>query len=248
MVPKKDKLRQYYKMLEALHKAMDASRNAHSSSNAQSYSGFKQFARKFQQIASLVNSEIDLPTVIEVWDAEKLPRRSSTRLLQQQEYFEGTYANLLILKAYLETQLGIVDDEIQVLRDFFQSRLRSAIFEIPENEKEVQDAIERLLIGRGMQKGEDYDRESGRVRHSSKEVIPDFTIRKLSCALEVKLTKQTSRLGNIVDEISADILSYTKVYTRVLFLIYDLGQIRDEVEFRHDLENHSQVTIVIVKH
>ena len=218
------------------------------SRNAQRYFGFKQFARKFQQIASLVTNEIDLPTVIEVWNAEKLPRRSSTRSPQQQEYFEGTFANLSILIAYLETQIGIVDDEILSLRDFFQSRLRSAIFAIPESEKEVQDVIEHLFIGRGMQKGKDYDREAGRVRHSSKEVIPDFALLKLSCALEVKLIKQTSRLGNVVDEMSADILSYTNVYKRVLFLIYDLGQIRDEVEFRRDLENRSNVTIVIVKH
>lgn len=242
MVSNEDKLRQCYNMVEALHQAMDASRNA------QRYSGFKQFARKFQQIASLVTSEIDLPKVIDVWDAETLPRRSSTRIFQQQEYFEGTYVNLVILKAYLETQTGIVDDEIQVLRDFFKSRLRSAIFEIPESEKEVQDVIERLLIGRGMQKAEDYDREVGRVRHSSKEVIPDFAILKLSCALEVKLIKQTSRIGNVVDEISADILSYSKEYKRILFIIYDLGQIRNEVEFRRDLENNSYVTVVIVKH
>ena len=45
---------------------------------------------------------------------------------------------------------------------------------MPESERDVQDVVEQLLIGRGYEKGIDYDREVGRVKVSSKEVIPDF--------------------------------------------------------------------------
>lgn len=248
MEPNREKLRQCLKMVQALLQAMDASRHVQRSENVLEYCGYRQFARKFQQIVTLVAGETNLPPVIEVWDAEKLPLRSKTRVTQQKEYFDGIYANLSILNAFLKTEINVVDDEILSLRDFFQSRLRSAIIKTPENEREIQDIIEHLLIGRGMQKGEDYDRETGRVRHSSKEVVPDFAIRNLSLAIEVKLVKTTSRLGRVVDEISADIVSYMKGYSRLLFLIYDLGHIRDEFEFRHDLERNSNVTVVIVKH
>jgi hypothetical protein len=45
-----------------------------------------------------------------------------------------------------------------------------------------------LLIGRGFTKGIDYDRETGRVKVSIKEVVPDFVFPKLGLALEVKLS------------------------------------------------------------
>ena len=33
------------------------------------------------------------------------------------------------------------------------------MFRQPDLEREIQDSVEQLLIGRGMQKGQDYDRE-----------------------------------------------------------------------------------------
>ena len=72
----------------------------------------------------------------------------------QKSIFDGVYANLSVLRAYLEEEIGIDDDEILKLCHFLQSRLRSAVFKPPENEKDIQDRIEQLLIGRGMQKGQ----------------------------------------------------------------------------------------------
>lgn len=46
--------------------------------------------------------------------------------------------------------------------------------------REVQNAIEALLLGRGLAKGLDYDRESGKFEFSGKEYIPDFIIPKMS--------------------------------------------------------------------
>ena len=105
-----------------------------------------------------------------------------------------------------------------------------------------------LLIGRGLQKGPDYDREKGRVKVSSKEVIPDFHFPPLRAALEVKFVDQTRKRSEVIDEINADTLAYMKVYDHVLFVVYDLGIIRDEIEFRSDLEATPGVTVVVVKH
>lgn len=112
----------------------------------------------------------------------------------------------------------------------------------------LDDAVEGLLIGRGLQKGEDYDREVGRVKVSAKEAIPDFILMKLGLALELKLISRADRVKEAVDEINADIAAYSKEYRSLLFVVYDLGFIRDELEFRQDLERTANVSVIIVKH
>jgi REase_DpnII-MboI len=111
----------------------------------------------------------------------------------------------------------------------------------------VQDAVEQLLIGRGLQKGQEYDREVGRVKVSSKEAVPDFILHRLSLAIELKLIKSTGRIREVVDEINADVAAYSMRYRSLLFIVYDLGYIRDEIEFRHDLEVAGNVAVVVVK-
>lgn len=49
--------------------------------------------------------------------------------------------------------------------------LRTVIFDKPQKEIEVQNAIEALLLGRGLNKGIDYDRESRKFEFSGKEYI-----------------------------------------------------------------------------
>lgn len=49
--------------------------------------------------------------------------------------------------------------------------LRTVIFDKPQKEIEVQNAIEALLLGRGLNKGIDYDIESGKFEFSGKEYI-----------------------------------------------------------------------------
>jgi len=51
-----------------------------------------------------------------------------------------------------------------------------------------------------------------------------------------------------VDEINSDIRAYGAVYERQLYVVYDLGVIRDETEFKHDLENVPGVAVIVVKH
>ena len=82
-------------------------------------------------------------------------------------------------------QFGYAQDETRNLTDFLQANLRKAVFVTPEREMEVQNGIESLIVGRGMAKGTDYDRETGRVKTSGKESVPDFIFSNLKLCLEV---------------------------------------------------------------
>ncbi|WP_365941706.1 hypothetical protein [Halanaerobium sp.] len=67
-------------------------------------------------------------------------------------------------------------------------------------------------------------------------------------AIELKFCKNKNKSKRLVDEINADIQSYKKKYNNLIFLIYDLGNIRDEVEFKNDLDNKDNTSVIIVKH
>ncbi len=152
-----------------------------------------------------------------------------------------------MLLASLEESMDFVDDEFDNIENFLQSRLRTVIFQKPEKEVEVQNAIESLLLGRGLAKGVDYDRESGKFEFSGKEYIPDFIMPKMSLCIEVKLLKE-GRKSRIIEEISADMTAYKKEYDRQLYVIYDLGFIQNEIEFKRDIEMSEGVKVIIIKH
>jgi hypothetical protein len=137
--------------------------------------------------------------------------------------------------------------EIEDIKNFLQNNLRKAIHGRPNKEVQVQDIVETLLIGLGLQKGKDYEREVGRVKISHKEGVPDFILPKAETALEVKLSKSRSKSKTIVDEINADIRTYSQKYPSLVFIVYDLGTIKNEQEFKQGLESET-VSILIVKH
>jgi REase_DpnII-MboI len=178
-----------------------------------------------------------------------MPGSTNSLAMVQQELYEAVRVNLHVLKAYLTDRVGLRADRVIELADFFQANVRRGVLRPPERERDVQHAVELLLIGRGLQKGTDYDREVGRAKVSSKEVIPDFVLVPLKLAVEVKLLKEASAVARVIDEINADILGYGKAYESIVFVVYDLGgTIRDEVEFRRDLEASQGVRVVLIKH
>lgn len=99
-----------------------------------------------------------------------------------------------------------------------------------------------------MDKGIDYDRETGKFMFSGKEYIPDFVINKYELCIEVKFIKEVSRKSKMIEEINADITAYSKEYKNILFIIYDVGIIRDETEIKRDIENVEGVNVIIIKH
>lgn len=147
----------------------------------------------------------------------------------------------------LEGSLEFADDEFDNLSLFLKSKLRSVMFQKPEKEKDVQNGIESLFLGKNWERGNDYDRESGKFEFSGKEYIPDFVISKYDTCIEVKLVKE-GRKSHIIEEICADITAYRKNYSRVLFVVYDIGEIQNEEEFISDINKQDGVKIIVVKH
>ena len=128
--------------------------------------------------------------------------------------------------------------------------MRQAVFDQPETERQIQEVVEQLLIGRGFVRGVDYEREKGRVKVSIKEAIPDFIVWRLGgLAIEVKLCRDKNSAKNIIDEVNADIQAYGKKYQAMLFIIYDIGAIQNEVEYKQGIEAvEKNIHVVIVKH
>ena len=218
------------------------------SNNIFRFSGYETYIRKYNQLAKSVGEELGSQDLIDFYLVDKIPSWASTLVPQQKVYFDSLLANISMLRALIETNLGLKESEIENLKNFLQSNLRKAIFDEPKNEIEIQDTIETIFISKGYTKGQDYDRETGRVKYSNKEFIPDFIIFKLSLAVEIKLCKNKDKSKKIVDEMNTDLLGYGKKYSNVLFIIYDIGTIKDEDEFKKDFNDKEGVSVIIVKH
>lgn len=106
---------------------------------------------------------------------------------------ESVLTSTRFLIVTLESQTDFVSEEIENIGNFIKTKLRSVVFDIPTKEKEIQNAIENLFIGRGYNKGIDYDRETGKFNYSGREYIPDFIISKLRMCIEVKLLKEPAK-------------------------------------------------------
>jgi len=244
----KDKLKEYLSFTSALLDSMEKSVKSNSESNIWKYSSYETYMRKYNVLVKEVASVTSGTALLDLYDLKKVPKMGNTIAMQQKGFFDSVHSDLSILKAFLENKIGIREDKTLQIKDFLQANLRRAMFTPPEKEMQVQNVIEQLLIGRGMEKGVDYDREVGRIKFSIKEVVPDFIFQKLGLALEVKLSKTSTKSKAIVDEINADIISYSKEYKSVIFLVYDLGSIRDEAEFKSDLEVSDAVSVIVIKH
>lgn len=242
-------LEQHLRMAEALLDAMTSAVSASSATDVWRFASYKQFARKYNQIVEQAGSIERIEAPIDVYNLDHMPGSTNTIAMVQQELFESVRANLSILVAYLRNRTQPKAERITGIADFLQGSLRRGVLGRPEREKDVQDAVEQLLIGRGMEKGLHYDREVGRVKVSAKEVIPDFVLPPLKTAIEVKFLKEGATVGRIVDEINADIQAYRKAYDAVVFVVYDVaGVLRDEAEFRRDLEATEGVRVLVIKH
>ena len=239
-------LRKLHRLLSALIDSMERSARPE---HPFGYSSYRQYLRKYNQIARAVQAAVRIePGILETFIEDNVKGPANTFAVHHKELFDAVHVQASILRAHLENLLDLKTNEVKSLTDFLQARLRCGVFQRPERESEIQNAVESLLVGRGMSKGLDYDRETGRVKVSVKESTPDFIFPRLGLALEIKLSKDKTRLKEIVDEINSDIRTYGQKYAFLLFLVYDLGTIRDETEFKHGLELADRVSVIIVKH
>lgn len=211
------------------------------------YVVYRDMAHMYNDLANQVKSLLRIPSILYTFDTSSMKGYMDTLWGEQKRILEQVLLATRMLYSSLEGSIDFAEDEFDNLENFISTRLRSVIFELPRKESAVQNAIEALLLGRGMAKGIDYDRESGKFEFSGKEYIPDFAIPKLRLCIEVKLSREGEK-SRVIEEISADITAYGKQYQRLLFVVYDLGSIQNEAEFRRDIENSGEVKVVIVKH
>jgi len=125
-----------------------------------------------------------------------------------------------------------------------ECKLRKVIRKEPSNEKEVQDAFEGLLIGADVV----FSRENDRIEYSSKTYTPDFTMEKAGLAVEIKFCNREEREKQMIAEINDDILAYKTKYGNLVFVIYDVGYIRDVDKFSKNFEDQEGVVVRVVKH
>ncbi len=211
------------------------------------YASYKDMARMYNGLAAQAKSVLKVRSMTTTLNIDSIPGYGDTLWVDQKRILEQVLISAKMLLVSLEGSVDFVDDEFENIGNFFSSRLRTAIFSKPGKEVEVQNAIESLLVGRGLSKGIDYDRESGKIEFSGKEFIPDFVIQKLNLCIEVKLLRE-GRKSEIIEEISADITAYKKTYSHQLYIVYDLGVIQNEAEFKRDIEKSDGVKVIIIKH
>jgi len=147
-------------------------------------------------------------------------------------------------KVYHGKNTGPESSGLITVLNLAQTRLRKAVHARPEHEKDVQDIFETLLVATDLE----YSREVERIEYSSKAYIPDFSFAKLDLVVEFKLCKEAEREKKIIAEINDDIRAYQTKYGNLLFVVYDLGFIRDVEKFVRPFEEKSLILVCVVKH
>ena len=233
--------------VRGLCETVNAILNNSSSNEIGRYASFKMMAHTYNDLAENARNLLKVPTMFYTFNIDAIPEIGDTTWPVQKMLLEQVLLYSKMLLSGLEGSMDFADDEFDSLGDFLQLRLRSVVFSTPEKEVDVQNALESLLLGRGLSKRLDYDRESGKIEFSGKEYIPDFIIPKMSMCIEVKLLRP-GRKSQTIEEISADITAYKKHYSRLLFVVYDMSVIQNEEEFKRDIEMTDGVKVIIVKH
>lgn len=233
---------------KGLEKTMDEILNKAGDKIGFNYSSCNDFARHYQSILEESKKYINLPGIYNSYDIENLKNVFDLTGIEQMTIFQSVLASTRLLISTLEGNYDYIEDELHNLENFINSKMRLMFNDIPKNEKEVQDNLERLFIGNSMNRGVDYDRETGKFKFSGREYVPDFIFPNLKGCLEVKLLRDKNQKSKIIEEINADITAYSKQYNEILFLIYDIGTINDIIEFKRDIEASGNIKVIIIKH
>lgn len=235
-------------LIDALAQAMTLSTRMPQDKLCQ-YVSYGSFARQYNKIVKMVENRTDIPC-IDVFNLGEIPSPTSALISQHKVYFDAVYVQVLSLQALLANKIGRRTGGMSDIENFIRARLRAAVHTEPACEKDIQDVIDTLFIGRDMQKDVDYGRETGAVNVSLKKAIPDFVVHRLSLAIEVKFIKEPKRIGQVIEEMSADVTQYAVRYSQIIFVVYDMGHIQDERQFCQGLVGraNASVRIVVVKH
>lgn len=224
--------------------AASAARNAERMCSQEGGVGYPSYIEQYNHLLELT-AQIDpaVATYLKPVDLSTNRDPAFVRPPLWRSYAEAAALQLGSLASYLQPKLGTKRQEYEQIIDLINANLRPAIYEDPKHEREVQNALETIFRARAL----DFRREQDTVPYSTKRYIPDFTFNRIGLAVEVKLCKDKDREKDMIDEINSDIIGYADRYDRCLFVIYDLGFIRDVAQFSRDIEENPNVHVRIVK-
>jgi hypothetical protein len=210
----------------------------------QSYGGYPSHVHAFNRLLAWV--AVDDSEVMDYFSFIDLGKNEDPAYVRSMLW--GSFAHqaaieLNSLAVYLQSNLGTKQQEHEQIIDLIRANLRAAVYDDPKHEREVQNALETIFRARGL----DFRREQETVPYSTKRYIPDFTFDRIGLAVEVKLCKDRDREKAMIDEINSDIIGYGGRYGRSVFVIYDLGFIRDTAKFSADIEANPNVHVLIIK-
>jgi hypothetical protein len=209
------------------------------------YGGYPAYIQEYNRLAPMVwdmfgaEAQLLFPQL----DLGEQMNPANTIGAMWKTHAEFAAARLSALAAYLKTKQGTKKQQGDDIAALIEDNLRPALYADPENERAVQDVVETIFRVRSL----DYRREQVNVPYSTKRYIPDFTFDSLGLAVEIKLCHRVGREKDLIDEINADILGYRGTYDSILFVIYDLGFIRDVALFKASIELQVGVRVLVVK-
>lgn len=214
--------------------------------NSRYYLTFSQFTWRFRGTTLLMSYEFR-----DQHPDEIIRNRHQTAYIEELECSHGLLSAALdevngasdIAQVYEGKDTPPEASSILKVINMADRKLRKVIHHSPTNEKQVQDAFENLLVGSDIS----YSREKVSIEYSTRSYRPDFTIDTIDLAIEIKLCKTKDREGEIVKEINDDILAYKTRYGNILFVVYDLGCIRDVARFAGEFEKHENVVVRVIK-
>jgi hypothetical protein len=210
----------------------------------QSYAGYPFYIDEFNRLlAFTAEADPEVKRYFQPIDLGKNRNPADVIGPLWKAYAEQAAVRLNTLAAYLQSKLGTKQQEYEQIIDLIRANLRPAIYDDPKHEREVQNALEIIFRARTL----DFRREQEGIAFSTKRYIPDFTFDRIGLAVEVKLCRDAKREKEMIDEINADIIGYSGRYSRCIFVIYDLGFIRDEARFSGDIEANPNVHVVLIK-
>ena len=147
-------------------------------------------------------------------------------------------------RVYVGTDTPPESNAIMKVINLAEHRLRKVIRAKPGSERDVQDAFDTLLVGADIP----FKRETEAIEYSSKTYRPDFTVPKINLAIELKLCNREGREKEMIAEVNDDILAYGTKFANLLFVVYDLGFVRDIDRFTSAFEKNQNVVVLVVKH
>jgi hypothetical protein len=190
--------------------------------------------------------------VVQSWDIQgAIEERHYRAFLQCLEMARGIFLSAIdeiertndisdVYKDKIEDEGNVLIKLLNIINNKFRKFFRDE----PNNEKDVQNLFENLLIASDFS----YSREKEHILYSSKTYIPDFILNDLNMAVEIKICNRNTREKEIISEINDDILAYSTKFKNIMFLVYDIGQIRDVELFKSSFASYENVVVVIIKH